>query len=141
MAAKELWNTQHRLLAEFAQVLRAAADTRFMRTSTIAPAGPGDASPERHAPFPLYDQRGGASDLEVASQMLSHAVHYLISEQLAGRRVSAQANREAIAILCSAGRQLGEVERREPARNAIATWLRGASLQRATQHRSPSHGD
>lgn len=77
------------------------------------------------------DEREGTSELELASRTLSHAVNYLVNEQLAGHRSSLAANREAIAILCDAGRGLALVERREPARRAIASWLHGSSLVRA----------
>ena len=77
------------------------------------------------------DDRTGASELEVASRILSHAVNHLVSQQLAGQRPCLSANRDAIAILCSAGRDLAVIERRDPARRAIAAWLRGSSLVRA----------
>lgn len=40
------------------------------------------------------------------SELLAHAVRYLITEQLEGRRCCIPANREAVAILCDAGREL-----------------------------------
>ncbi len=80
----------------------------------------------RHNPSPLY----------AAAQTLSHAVGYLVSEQVAGRRPSLSANREAIAILAVAARHLHEAERRRPAKASIAAWLRGASLSRALHHQA-----
>lgn len=77
------------------------------------------------------ERRRRRSDLESASKLLSHAVEYLIAEQLMGRRSPVQANREAVAILCEAGRMIAQQERRKPARSSIAAWLRGASLFRS----------
>jgi hypothetical protein len=85
------------------------------------------------APSPWPERRRGRSDLERGSALLSHAVEYLVSEQLAGRRHPIQPNREAIAILCEAGRQIQAEERRKLAKASIASWLRGAALFRATQ--------
>ena len=82
-------------------------------------------------PSSSFDERQGPSELEIASRILSHAVNYLVTEQLAGQRASLPANREAIAILCNAGRGLALAERRDPARRALASWLRGSSLVRA----------
>lgn len=79
----------------------------------------------------LPERRRQTSDLELASQKLAHAVNYLVLEQLEGRRHSIPANREAIALLCHAGRTLEKVERRGSARASIAAWLRGPSLNRA----------
>ncbi len=86
---------------------------------------------------PLFlgnDRRRGVSELETASQILAHAVNYLVSEQLAGTRSPVESNREAIALLCAAGRELALEERRRPARRSIAAWLRGAALTRAHHH-------
>lgn len=69
------------------------------------------------------ERRCGISDIELAAAMLSHAVAYLINEQLAGRRSPIQANRDAIQILCQAGEALALTERREPGRRFIAEWI------------------
>lgn len=66
------------------------------------------------------ERRDGISKLEQGSVTLSHAVQYLVSEQLQGRRSPVQANREAIAILSKACIELGSLERREPARKAFS---------------------
>ena len=87
--------------------------------------------PAPHPASAFPDGREGPSELEIASRLLAHAVNHLVSEQLAGQRSPLAANREAIAILCEAGRNLALVERREPARIVIASWLRGSSLVRA----------
>ncbi len=76
---------------------------------------------------PVWDgieRRQGVSSLERGSTMLSHAVQYLVSEQLAGRRPAVKANREAIMILSRARLELDVRERREPARSNIAAKLR-----------------
>ena len=65
----------------------------------------------------------------------------LRSEQLAGRRDPVVPNRAAIALLCTAGRHLAHAERRRPARESIAAWLRGAALFRATHSTDDSFGD
>jgi len=64
--------------------------------------------------------------MELAAAMLSHAVAYLLNEQLAGGRSPVQANREAIQILCQAGDMITRTERREPERRLVAAWLRKA---------------
>jgi hypothetical protein len=76
-------------------------------------------------------RRRATSDLERASTKLSHAVEYLVAEQLEGRRSPVSANRQAVAILCDAGRKLASEERRRPARGRIREWLRSAALFRA----------
>ncbi len=106
-----------------------------MHSTPLLSAQPGSAT------FPsamvrLPEQRSGISALEQASHTLAHAVEYLVTEQLAGRRPSLPANRQAIAILAVAGQHLHETERRRPAKRAIAAWLRGASLSRALQTQS-----
>jgi hypothetical protein len=79
----------------------------------------------------IKNNRQSQSDLERAAEILAHAVQYLVDEQLLGRRDPVQANRQAVAILCQAGRELEQNERRAPARRSVATWLRGAALLRA----------
>jgi len=94
-----------------------------------------DDRPTRRRPLLPFgrERRRGASDLERASEMLSHAVQYLLSEQIKGRRRTVKANREAVALLCAAAQELAQEERRKPARRSIAAWLRGASLVRASR--------
>lgn len=70
------------------------------------------------------ERRCGISDAVLAATMLSHAVAYLLNEQLAGGRSPVQANREAIQILCQAGDAIARTERREPERRLVAAWLR-----------------
>ena len=72
------------------------------------------------------ERRCGISDTVLAATMLSHAIDYLLNEQLAGRRSHIQANREAIQILCQAGDAITRTERREPERRLVAAWLRKA---------------
>ena len=60
------------------------------------------------------ERRCGISNTQSAAAILSHAVAYLIDEQLAGRRFPLKANREAIQILCQAGEAIAHTERREP---------------------------
>lgn len=80
------------------------------------------------------ERRCGISDQELASQMLSHAVSYLVEDQLAGRCLLTQANREAIHILCRAGTALASDERRESERPFIAAWI-GKTAKLLNPHR------
>ena len=77
-----------------------------------------------HSAIP--ERRQGVSDLEFASVALSHAVRYLISEQRAGRCINVRGSRQAVTILCECAESLIEVERREPAREALTEWLASA---------------
>ncbi len=54
---------------------------------------------------------------------LAHTVSYLVSEQLAGLRYPTQDNRDAIALICEAGRRMAGQERRQQAYHVIASWL------------------
>ena len=54
---------------------------------------------------------------------MAHAVDYLVTEQLAGRRVPVKANREAIDLLADAFVQLAKTERREPERASFLSRL------------------
>jgi hypothetical protein len=99
-----------------------------MQTRTLLP-NLSDTSTVKSSPLLfITERRRLTSDLEIASGVLSRAVEYLVSEQLNGRRNPVQANREAIAILCEAGRKLSQEERRKPARRSIAAWLQAAAL-------------
>ena len=49
------------------------------------------------------------SDRESAGRRVEHAVEYLVTEQLEGRRSSPTSNREAIAIFCRALAELARV--------------------------------
>ena len=73
-----------------------------------------------------YDRRAGVSDAEAASNLLLRATSYLLNEQLAGTRQPVLANREAINILCEAGRKIAQNERRQPLRRSILSKLRGS---------------
>ncbi|WP_263382174.1 hypothetical protein [Granulicella arctica] len=78
----------------------------------------------RSQPTPrLFERRRGVSDMELAARKLYSATQYLVLEQLEGRRGSPKANRQAIAILCEAGRRLVKTERRHPARGFLHKWL------------------
>ena len=81
-------------------------------------------------PSPLPDRRHGPSELEVAFSTLSHAVEYLITEQLAGLRPDLRSNREAVAILCDLSRFLLTAEKRVEHRGKVASWLRKRDLVR-----------
>jgi hypothetical protein len=70
------------------------------------------------------DRRRGTSDPELASMTLMHAVRYLVAEQRAGNCTSVRANRQAVNILCDSANEIVEVERREPTRNKLRSWLR-----------------
>ena len=63
------------------------------------------------------------SELEVAATILRRATCYLIEEQMAERCTSVYANRDAIRLLCYAGRQIASNERRAPAQRSIRAWL------------------
>ena len=115
------------------------ADLSLMHAETL-PFAPAPILPPSSL-LTLYEQRRGLSELERASATLASAVEYLVSEQLAGRRHPLSANRDAIAILAGAGRDLLSVERRQPAKQSIAAWLRGASLYRARRHHFPDTPD
>ena len=76
-----------------------------------------------HSAPRLFERRRGVSDMELAAKKLYSATQYLVLEQLEGRRSSPKANRQAIAILCEAGRRLVKSERRQPARQSLHAWL------------------
>lgn len=99
-------------------------DALALSQPVLSPQTSGLPHPDRRRP--------GISRLEAASKTLSHAVNYLVTEQLAGHCLSARDNRDAVALLCAAGRDLARHERRAPAQRATAAWLRGAALSRAT---------
>lgn len=69
------------------------------------------------------ERRCGISDMELAAAILSDALSYLSENQLAGRYLSLEANREAIRLLCQAAQEIYHSERRAPARRSIAAWL------------------
>ena len=68
---------------------------------------------------PSRDRRRGLSDLSAAAVKVAHAINYLATEQLAGRRDPVQANRKAMAILCDAFEQLAVMERRVPEQRSL----------------------
>ena len=82
----------------------------------------------------LIERRQSKSDLMQASEILSHAVDYLVSEQLSGHRTPSQANRQAIAILNDALKEVVEKERRGATRGSIDAWIRNAALFWAKQN-------
>ena len=74
------------------------------------------------------DRRRGVSELSLAALTADHAVDYLVTEQLAGRCLSVQANRDAITLLADAFVQLATTERRDPDRKSLLSrlsWFRG----------------
>ena len=81
-------------------------------------------------PPALLDRRHGTSELELGVTILSHAIEYLITEQLGGRRPDLHSNRQAVATLCDLSRSLLVVERRVSHREVAAAWLRGCDLVR-----------
>ena len=75
-------------------------------------------------PIPSFrDRRRGISELSSAALTVAHAVDYLVTEQLAGRRLPVQANREAVDLLADAFVQLANTERREPERQSLLSRL------------------
>ena len=82
----------------------------------------------------LIERRQSKSDLTQASEMLSHAVDYLVTEQISGRRTPFQANRQAIAILNDALKEVVKKERRGDTRGSIDAWIRNAALFWARQN-------
>ncbi len=86
-----------------------------MQTSTSAKA-------DTSIPLPR-DRRRGQSELSFAAMTVSHAIDYLVSEQIAGRRVPVQTNREAVFLLCGVFEQLAAAERRAPERKSILSRL------------------
>lgn len=69
------------------------------------------------------DRRRGKSELNFAAETVAHAINYLVMEQIAGRRVPVQVNREAISLLCRAFEQLAATERRAPERKSLLSRL------------------
>lgn len=74
------------------------------------------------------ERRKGISDLERATEVLEHAIEYLMTEQLETHRSPAQTNCEAITLLCKAVVQIGRLEHRQPARRSITAWLRSMEI-------------
>ena len=77
--------------------------------------------------FLVPERRSLNSELELAADTLGNAVHYLVTEQRIDRRVSMQANRDAIGILCEAAREIAQQERRSAARKSVASLLKLAA--------------
>lgn len=71
----------------------------------------------------IMERRSGTSELEQASHALVRAIQYLTYEQRAGKVTSVRANRKAITILCGCVEQIAHVERREPAKLSLLSWL------------------
>lgn len=80
--------------------------------------------------LPMPDPPEETADLKRAMGMLEHAVEYLVEEQL--HSLNSRPDHEAIVILCKIVHEASRIERRKPPRSAVATWLSGASLFRAT---------
>ena len=74
------------------------------------------------------DRRNGSSDLKRAAEALEHAIQFLVTEAIDGRRSADLSHTDAIVLLCQALNGIARVERRASNRISIATWLRHAAL-------------
>lgn len=99
-----------------AHVFLAAADRRSMLTVLELPLS------AAHTSQNLPDRRNGLSPLEEASNTLQHAVAYLVDLNRNGGR-NVHTNRQAIALLCEALRDVAECERRAAPREHARSWL------------------
>ena len=75
----------------------------------------------------IPERRSLQSELELAADTLANAAHHLVTEQDPGQGASSRAKRDAIAILCQAGREIAQQERRSAARQAIRAWIKAAA--------------
>ena len=72
---------------------------------------------------PLFDRRFDVSPMEEAAATLEHAVAYLVTLNRI-KRENVPANRQAVALLCEAAREVAASERREVPREHARGWLR-----------------
>lgn len=69
------------------------------------------------------ERRRGESEWNFATATVAHAINYLLTEQLAGRRHPLAANREAVTLLCRVFEELAATERRAPERKSLLSRL------------------
>ena len=91
----------------------------FLKVVEVFPVTPDD------SPSPVLMERiNTGCDLQRASEMLSHAVEYLVSERINGRRSPILANQQAIEILCQSREELAKRERRNLAQRSLDISIR-----------------